>query len=105
MPHYAARHRAYAERPRGHTAQVQSFDRDAGPSRQATIAGTARELNRNAATKPSEVAKIAAKPSDVTKNAVKPSDITKNAGTSKTRFTDNQHQANNSQPLTAANAV
>ncbi len=104
MPHYAAPHRAYAEMPRGHTAQVQRFDRYAGPSRQATIARTARELNRNAATKPSEVAKIAAKPSDVTKNAVKPSEITKNAVTSKTGFTDNRDQANKGQPVTGAKA-
>jgi hypothetical protein len=81
--------------PHGRGPQVQA-QRFAPTSRQATIARTARELNRNAATKPPEVTKnVGSKPSEVTKNAL----------TSKPGPADNrtrQDLANKGQPLTGA---
>jgi hypothetical protein len=57
-PRLAAPAHAYAQSPRGHAAQVQRF---APTSRQATIARTARELNRHAASTPAELPKNAMK--------------------------------------------
>jgi LTXXQ motif family protein len=94
-PHIAAPNRSYAQMPHGRAPQIQA-QRFSPTSRQATIARTARELNRNAATKPPEVTKnVASKPSEVTKNAL----------TSKPGPADNrtrQDLADKGQPLTGA---
>jgi LTXXQ motif family protein len=81
--------------PHGRGPQVQA-QRFAPTSRQATIARTARELNRNAATKPPEVTKnVGSKPSEVTKNA-----LTSRPGPADNRT--RQDLANKGQPLTGA---
>src|SRR6516225_6953628 len=56
-PHIAPPQRSFARMPTGHPAQAQQF---AGPSRHETIARTARELNRHAATPPPNTTKNAA---------------------------------------------
>jgi LTXXQ motif family protein len=94
-PHVAAPNRSYAQMPHGRGPQAQA-QRFAPTSRQATIARTARELNRNAATKPPEVTKnVGSKPSEVTRNAPTPK-----AGPADNRT--RQDLANKGQPLTGA---
>src|SRR6516225_7569499 len=56
-PHIATPQRSFARMPTGHPAQAQQF---AGPSHHETVARTARELNRHAATPPPNITKNAA---------------------------------------------